>query len=49
VHDEILIEAPVNEEEKVKELLSVCMQEAAELSVKLQVSVTSGKNWYDCK
>ena len=49
VHDELLIDAPKEEAEKVTELLKNCMQDAFELSVPLKVDVNAGKCWYDCK
>ena len=49
VHDELLIDSPKEEAEKVTELLKNCMQDAFELSVPLKVDVNAGKCWYDCK
>ena len=49
VHDELLIDAPKEEAEKVTELLKNCMQDAFELYVPLKVDVNAGKCWYDCK
>jgi DNA polymerase-1 len=47
VHDELIVEAPMNEMLEVEKLLKEEMESAAELSVKLQVDVRSGKTWYD--
>lgn len=47
VHDEVLIEAPLDEEERVKEIVKAEMMEAASLSVRLEIDVHSGKNWYE--
>ncbi|MCR5202230.1 MAG: DNA polymerase I [Lachnospiraceae bacterium] len=47
VHDELLIEAYDDEVEKVKEILEREMTNAADLSVKLEVEVSTGSNWYE--
>ena len=47
VHDELLIETYEDEVEKVKKILQENMQQAAELSVKLEVDLHVGKNWYE--
>lgn len=49
VHDEVLIEAPVEEEKRVIELVKASMMEAAKLSVRLEIDIHSGKNWYEAK
>ena len=49
VHDELLIEAKLEEVEEVKELLVTCMKNAMKLSVDLEVSVATGENWNDAK
>lgn len=49
VHDELIIEAPENEAERVAELLKNTMESACELSVPLTVEVAHGKTWYDTK
>ena len=49
VHDEMMIEAPENEVEKVKEILEQCMQSATTLKVPLIAEVSVADNWYDCK
>ncbi len=49
IHDELIIDAPAKEEEKVKKLLSESMENAASLQVKLEVSENSAYNWYDLK
>ena len=45
VHDELLIEAPVEEKDRVKELLIEKMQNAAELRVLLVADANEGYNW----
>ena len=47
VHDELIVEAPVAEREKVEKLLAEEMERAAELSVPLEVQATSGFTWFD--
>lgn len=47
VHDEILIEAPLEEEEKVREIIQKEMVHAAELSVPLEIDMHSGSNWFE--
>ena len=49
VHDELLIEAAKDEVEEVKKILSEEMQGAADLSVKLEVDMHTGENWYEAK
>ncbi len=47
VHDELLIETALEEVEQVREILSSEMQQAAKLSVALEVDLNTGDNWYD--
>ncbi|MCB1023611.1 MAG: DNA polymerase I, partial [Acidobacteria bacterium] len=49
VHDELLLEAPVDEIDKVKTILVKEMESAAKLDVPLIVEVGSGSNWMDVK
>lgn len=49
VHDELMIEAPLNEAEKVKGLLEEEMMNAAKLSVKLIAQSSEGTSWYEAK
>ena len=49
VHDELIVEAPRNEADRVSTLLKEEMEGAAELSVKLSVDVHTGDTWYDAK
>lgn len=49
VHDELIIEAPIEEKEAVRNLLKEEMENAAELSVPLIVDMNDGKSWYDTK
>ena len=49
IHDELLIEAPAEEVQRVCTLLQEEMEGAASLSVKLEAAVSTGENWYDAK
>lgn len=49
IHDELLLEAPVEEAERVADLLKTEMMAAAKLSVPLSVEVKTGENWYETK
>ena len=49
IHDELIVDAPADEVEKVKDLLKKCMENVCDFEVPLTVSVTSGKNLFECK
>lgn len=49
VHDELLIETETSEEEAVHRILSEEMQQAAELSVRLEIDLHTGTDWYEAK
>ncbi len=49
VHDELIVEAPLDEMEKAAAILSYEMQNAAQLSIPLKADVNSGENWYIAK
>lgn len=49
IHDELLLEVPVEEEEKVKKLLKTSMENVVELLVPLVAEVTKGNDWSECK
>ena len=49
VHDELVIETYREEAEQVKRILLENMQEAAKLSVALEVDLHTGDNWYEAK
>ena len=49
VHDEMMIEATLDELEDVKEILQKCMEGACKLNVPLIAEVSEASNWYDCK
>lgn len=49
VHDELILDAPKKDEEKVRVLLDECMSNAVSLKIPLMSDVNSGKNWYELK
>ena len=49
VHDELLVEAPLEEVEKASRVLLEEMKGAAHLEVELEVDMHTGKNWYEAK
>ena len=49
VHDELILEAPVAEQERAAQLLQYEMEHAAQLSVPLDVEVKAGVSWYETK
>ncbi|MGN0351764.1 MAG: DNA polymerase I [Roseburia sp.] len=49
VHDELLIETALEEEDKVAKILEEEMHQAAELSVTLEIDSHTGKDWYEAK
>ncbi len=49
VHDELIIDAFIEEKEQVEKILVEEMEGAAKLSVKLTVGLGNGKTWFDAK
>ena len=49
IHDELILDTPMEEAERVKPLLKACMEEAMPLSVPLIADVREGHSWYDTK
>ncbi len=49
IHDELIIDCPVDEAERVACILRDCMQHAASLKVPLIADVAKGRSWYDTK
>ncbi|MCT2537190.1 DNA polymerase I [Aquibacillus koreensis] len=49
VHDELILEAPEEELERLKELVPMVMENAIELAVPLKVDYAFGRTWYDAK
>ncbi len=49
VHDELLIDCPKNEMDKVIEIVKSEMENACKLNVPLKVDINYGVNWYEAK
>ncbi len=49
VHDELLIDCPLDEVENVSKLLGDCMQNTVKLDVSLDAEVSVGDNWLEAK
>lgn len=49
VHDELVIDALIEEKERVSDILKTEMENAAHLNVPLVADVHCGKNWYEAK
>lgn len=47
VHDELLLEVYEAEEDIVKEIVKESMMNAADMRVKLEIGISSGKNWLE--
>ena len=49
VHDELIVEAPQSESERVAALLQEEMENAVSLDVPLTADAAIGRTWYDAK
>lgn len=49
VHDELLVETYIEEQEQVERILAEEMKQAADLAVTLEIDMHAGKNWYEAK
>ncbi|MCI7481996.1 MAG: DNA polymerase, partial [Clostridium sp.] len=49
IHDELIIDTPEEETERVKALLSDCMRNVVKLRVPLKADVECGHSWFDTK
>lgn len=49
IHDEIIIESSLEDKDRAKEILQKCMEDAAELKVKLVVDIGFGDSMYESK
>lgn len=49
VHDELILEAPQSELERLNEIVPQVMEHAVELTIPLKVDYSHGSNWYDVK
>ena len=49
VHDEMMIETPIEEKEEMIIIMKKCMESAANLEVPLIAEISDAENWYECK
>ena len=49
VHDELIVEAPEGEVDRVKALLKDCMEGVVALKVPLRADISTGGDWRECK
>ena len=49
VHDELILECPMEEKEIAKKLLKNCMENVIKLKVPLKAELSEGENWYELK
>ena len=49
VHDELIVDCPKDEREKVLEIMKDVMTHAVDLKVDMKIDVNSADNWYDAK
>ena len=49
VHDELIIEAPREEQDRVAAILQSCMEQVQQLQVPLVAEVKMGESWYETK
>ncbi len=49
IHDELIIETKIEEQDKVKKILKESMENAMELKIPLKVELSVANNWYEAK
>lgn len=49
VHDEMMVETPIEEKEKMINIMKKCMESATKLEVPLIAEISDAENWYECK
>ncbi len=49
VHDEMMVETPIEEKEEMIKIMKKCMESAANLEVPLIAEISDAENWYECK
>ncbi|WP_443770938.1 DNA polymerase, partial [Anaerostipes sp.] len=49
IHDELLIEASLDELDEVKKILKEEMMHAVDLDIPLSIDMNTGENWYEAK
>ena len=45
IHDELILEVPINEIEAIKTIVKTCMEDIVQWSIPLEVSLRQGENW----
>ena len=49
IHDELIVDAPKQEAERVAALMQACMEQVVALKVKLLAEAKIGNSWYETK
>ena len=49
IHDELIVDAPEEEAKTVQKLMETCMEQVADLKVRLIAEAAMGRSWYDTK
>ncbi len=49
IHDELIVDAPETEADAIRQLMEDCMEQVADLKVKLIAEAATGRSWYDTK
>ena len=49
VHDEMMVETPIEEKEEMINIMKKCMESATKLEVPLIAEISDAENWYECK
>jgi DNA polymerase-1 len=49
VHDELVVETPLEHADRTRDLLVQCMETAMDLTVPIVVDVSVSESWYDAK
>ena len=49
IHDELIVDAPEAEAEATQKLMQSCMEQVADLKVRLVAEAATGRSWYDTK
>ena len=49
VHDELIVETPIDELEKVEKIVREEMENAVDMKVALTVDLNTGVSWYETK
>ena len=49
VHDEMMVETPIEEKEEMINIMKKCIESATKLEVPLIAEISDAENWYECK